>query len=448
MVIVVFRDCASIKRYLDYQSKLKMMPAAFHVLAKPTGSLCNLNCEYCFFLSKEKLYPGSSFRMTDDLLEEYIRQLIVGQQVPEATVAWQGGEPTLMGLDFFRRSIHYEEKYRRPGMAIHNTIQTNGVLLDEEWCKFFKENNFLVGISLDGPRELHDFYRKDKAGRPTFDRVMHAVRLMQQHNVDFNILATVNAANVGHPLEVYRFFRDEVGAQFIQFIPIVERKNETGYQEGDRVTDRSVKPDQYGRFLTSIFDEWVRRDVARVFVQTFDVALAAWAGAPPGVCAFAPTCGTALVLEHNGDLYSCDHFVEPKYLLGNIQETPLSELVASEKQVRFGLDKLQGLPGYCRACEVRFACHGECPKNRFLKTSDGEPGLNYLCSGYRAFFQHIDESMRFMARELACGRAPANVMSFMARKDASKRRQEKVGRNDPCPCGSEMKYKKCHGKGP
>jgi uncharacterized protein len=423
-----------------------MMPAAFHVLAKPTGSICNLNCEYCFFLSKEKLYPGSSFSMTDDLLEEYIRQLIAGQQVPEATVAWQGGEPTLMGLDFFRRSIRYEEKYRRPGMAVHNTIQTNGVLLDGEWCKFLKENNFLVGISLDGPRELHDFYRRDKAGRPTFDRVMRAVRLMQRHNVDFNILATVNAANAGHPLEVYKFFRDEAGAQFIQFIPIVERENETGYQEGDRVTDRSVRSEQYGRFLISIFDEWVRRDVARIFVQTFDVALAAWAGAPPGVCAFAPTCGTALALEHNGDLYSCDHFVEPKHLLGNIQETPLLELVASEKQVRFGLDKLQGLPRYCRACEVRFACYGECPKNRFLKTPDGEPGLNYLCAGYRAFFWHIDEPMRFMAGELSCGRAPANVMSFMARKDASKRRQEKVGRNDPCPCGSGLKYKKCHGK--
>jgi uncharacterized protein len=334
-------------------------PAAFHVLAKPTGSFCNLNCEYCFFLSKEKLYPGSSFRMTDDLLEEYIRQLIVGQHVPEATVAWQGGEPTLMGLDFFRQSIQYEEKYKRPGMTVHNTIQTNGVLLDEEWCKFFKENNFLVGISLDGPGELHDVYRKDKVGRPTFDRVMRAVRLMQQHNVDFNILATVNAANASHPLEVYRFFRDEVGAQFIQFIPIVERDNETGYQEGDRVTDRSVMPEQYGRFLISIFDEWVRRDVARVFVQTFDVALAAWTGAPPGICAFAPTCGTALALEHNGDLYSCDHFVEPKHLLGNILDKPLSELVASEKQVKFGLDKLQGLPGYCRACEFRFACHGE-----------------------------------------------------------------------------------------
>lgn len=431
---------------MDYQFKLRMMPAAFHVLAKPTGSLCNLNCEYCFFLSKERLYPGSSFRMTDGLLEEYIRQLIVGQSVPEATVAWQGGEPTLMGLDFFRRSVQCEEKYKRPGMAVHNTIQTNGVLLDEEWCKFFKENNFLVGISLDGPRELHDVYRRDKAGRPTFDRVMRAVRLMQEHNVDFNILATVNAANADHPLDVYRFFRDEVGAQFIQFIPIVERENETGYQEGDRVTDRSVVPEQYGRFLISIFDEWVRRDVARVFVQIFDVALAAWAGAPPSICAFAPTCGTALVLEHNGDLYSCDHFVEPKHLLGNILEKPLSELVASEKQVRFGLDKLQGLPGYCRACEVRFACHGECPKNRFMKTPDGEPGLNYLCASYRAFFRHINEPMRFMTRELACGRAPANVMSFMARKDTRKGCQEKVGRNDPCPCGSGLKYKKCHGK--
>ncbi|HRW82751.1 MAG TPA: anaerobic sulfatase maturase [Methanothrix sp.] len=419
----------------------------FHLMAKPTGAICNLGCRYCFFLSKKSLYPKSSFRMSDELLESYIRQYAEAQRSPSVTVAWQGGEPTLMGLDFFRRSIELEEKYRRPGFIFQNTMQTNGTLLDDEWCEFFSENNFLIGLSLDGPRELHDAYRVDKAGGPTFDRVMNAARLLRKHKVDFNILTTVHAANQDHPLEVYRFLRDEVKTDFIQFIPIVERENSTGFQEGDRVTDRSVDPERYGRFLIAVFDEWVRRDVGKTFVQIFDVALAAWFGTPSGICAFSETCGTAMVMEHNGDVYSCDHFVEPKYLLGNINERPLASIAGSEKQRKFGRDKLETLPEYCRRCEVRFACNGECPKNRFVKTPDGEPGLNYLCPAYKEFFRHIDGSMRFMASELRAGRAPANIMSYTGSCEGKVVRAFlKPGRNDPCPCGSGLKFKKCHGR--
>ena len=426
-------------------SKTAALPG-FHLLAKPTGALCNLGCKYCFFLSKKDLYPDSSFRMTDELLENYIRQYIEAQKAPLATIAWQGGEPTLMGLDFFRKSVQYEQKFRRPNMIIQNTMQTNGTLLDDEWCEFFRENNFLIGLSLDGPRELHDAYRVDKTGKPTFDRVMRAAKLLRGHKVDYNILTTVHAANAEHPLEVYRFLRDEVKANFIQFIPIVEIDNDTGFQEGDIVTDRSVKADQYGRFLISVFNEWVQKDVGRVFVQIFDVALAAWVGAPPGICAFSETCGTAMAMEHNGDMYSCDHFVEPKYFLGNINEKSMARIAGSAKQQKFGRDKLDSLPDYCRRCAVRFVCNGECPKNRFLKTPDGEPGLNYLCAGYREFFRHIDGPMRFMAHELRSGRAADGIMKY-TKNGQIPQVVFKPGRNDPCPCGSGLKYKKCHGKG-
>ena len=425
-------------------SKKGVLPG-FHLLAKPTGAMCNLGCKYCFFLSKKDLYPGSTFRMSDALLESYISQYIEAQHIPQATIAWQSGEPTLMGLDFFRRSILYQQKFKRPGMIIQNTMQTNGTLLDDEWCEFFHNNNFLIGLSLDGPRKLHDAFRVDKAGRPTFDKVMIAARLLRDHKVEFNILTTVHAANGDHPLDVYRFLRDDVGTKFIQFIPIVERDNDTGFQEGDKVTDRSVKAEQYGRFLIDIFDEWVRRDVGRIFVQIFDVALAAWSGAPPGICAFSETCGTAMAMEHNGDMYSCDHFVEPKYFLGNIKEKSMAYLASCEKQQRFGQDKLDALPKYCLQCEVKFACHGECPKNRFIRTPDGEPGLNYLCAGYKEFFRHIDGPMRFMANELRQGGAPANVMNYTKSGKIS-RVAFRPSRNDHCPCGSGLKYKKCHGK--
>ncbi len=424
-----------------------VVPAAFHIMLKPRGAICNLDCAYCYFLSKEMLYPGSRFRMAADLLEEYTRQYIEAQRVPEVTFAWQGGEPTLMGLDFFRLAVDLQQKYRRPGMVVHNALQTNGTTLDDDWCRFLRERDFLIGISIDGPRHLHDAYRVDKGGRPTFDAVMAGLELLKKHRVEFNVLTTVHAANAGHPLEVYRFLRDEVRTDFIQFIPIVERDNDTGFQEGERLTDRSVTGRQYGDFLIAIFDEWVRRDVGRVYVQIFDVSLAAWLGRPPGLCIFEETCGAALAMEHNGDLYSCDHFVEPRYKLGNILELPLIDMVASEQQRQFGLDKRDTLPRYCRECEVRFVCNGGCPKDRIIRTPDGEPGLNVLCEGYRPFFNHIDPAMRFMASEWRAGRPPANIVAHLAQQEtAFQRRLAGVGRNDPCPCGSGLKFKRCHGK--
>jgi uncharacterized protein len=345
-------------------------PPRIHVLAKPTGAICNLDCSYCFFLDKEQLYPGSRFRMTDEVLEAYIRQLIESHRSNQVTVAWQGGEPTLMGIDFFQRAVAYQAQYKKPGMTFENTMQTNGTLLDDAWCEFFREHNFLIGISIDGPRHLHDTYRVDKGGKPTFEAVMRGLRLLQKHGVDYNILTTVNRANGAHPLEVYRFLRDEVRTAWIQFIPVIERLNEGGltlYQEGTTVTERSVLPEQLGHFLSTIFDEWVRHDVGKVFVQTFEAAVRNWLGLnSSGMCVFNATCGHGLALEHNGDLYSCDHFVEPNYLVGNIQNDHMLELVGSERQHQFGRDKLETLPRYCQECDVRFACHGECPKNRFL----------------------------------------------------------------------------------
>ena len=362
------------------------------------------------------LYPGHRLRMADDLLETYIRQLLESQPGADVTLAWQGGEPTLMGLDFFRRSIEHVAKHLRPGTSVEHTIETNGVDLDDSWCEFFRSHNFLVSVSLDGPREMHDVYRIDKDGQPTFEKVMRAIRLLQRHGVNFNILTTVHAANVDHPLEVYRFLRDEVRTRSIHVIPVVERVTSTllplvdqGWgdrggdqrplylQKGDLVTKRSVRPEQWGRFLIEIFDEWITHDVGTVFVQMFDAALASWIGAPATMCIFAETCGDAIAVEHNGDVYSCNHFVEPKYLLGNICRTHLLEIVSSDAQHRFGADKRDRLPRYCRECAVRFACHGECPKNRFITTPDGESGLNYLCAGYKAFFTHIDRPMRLMA---------------------------------------------------
>jgi uncharacterized protein len=366
--------------------------------------------------------------------------------VPEVTFGWQGGEPTLMGLDFFERAVALQEKYRRPGMKVVNALQTNGTMLNDAWCRFFAEHQFLIGLSIDGPRELHDAYRVDKGGRPSFDRVMAGLELLKKHGVEFNILTTVHAANAGHPLEVYRFLRDEVGTQFIQFIPIVERDNQSGFQEGERVTERSVTGRQYGAFLIAIFDEWVRRDVGRIFVQIFDVALSAWVGQRPGLCVFEETCGAALAIEHTGDLYACDHFVEPDYHLGNVADIPLIEMVGSEAQAQFGQDKRDKLPRYCRECEVRFVCNGGCPKNRIIRTPDGEAGLNYLCDGYKAFFMHIDRPMHMMADELRARRAPANVMLRLVQEQVELDGQlARAARNDTCPCGSGRKFKYCHG---
>ena len=329
------------------------LPHRIHVLAKPTGSTCNLNCDYCFYLKKESLYPGSRFRMSDEVLEAYLSQLIAAHRTDTVAVAWQGGEPTLMGLDFFRRAVALQEKHRRPGMRFENTLQTNGTLLTDEWCAFLRANHFLVGISLDGPREIHDAHRRDKSGGPTFDRVMRGLRLLQRHGVETNVLVTVNRTNAESPLAIYRFLRDEAGVGWIQFIPAIERMQAgvvSPHQEGTSVSARSVTPEQWGTFLTDIFDEWVRRDVGRVFVQTFEAAVRSWLHLPSsGMCIFDPTCGHGLALEHNGDLYACDHFVEPSHLLGNILKTPMADLAASEQQQRFGRAKLESLPGCCRA---------------------------------------------------------------------------------------------------
>jgi uncharacterized protein len=428
----------------------------FHLLAKPTGAVCNLDCSYCFFLSKEMLYPGSRFRMADELLEAYVRQLVEAHAgVPEVAIAWQGGEPTLMGVDFFRRSVELAQDCLQPGQRAAYTIQTNATLLDEEWAAFFREHDFLVGVSIDGPRELHDTYRVNKGGKGSFDQVMQGLAFLQDAGVEWNALTTVHAANSDRGREVYRFLRDECGARFVQFIPIIERVAEAGedgtvpwqswrdrplyLQEGDVVTGRSVSPAQYGRFLVDIFEEWVRRDVGSVYVQLFDVTLANWVGEPPGLCVHSETCGAALALEHTGDLYSCDHFVEPRYLLGNINDRHMLELVSSPQQVQFGLDKRDTLPQYCLDCDVRFACHGGCPKDRFIRTPDGDPGLNYLCAGFKEFFHHVERPMRVMTDLLAQNRAPAEIMGLYASEDARR------GRNELCTCGSGQKWKHCHG---
>jgi uncharacterized protein len=433
-------------------------PVAFHVMAKPTGAICNLDCEYCFFLSKEMLYPGSRFRMAEELQETYIRQLLEAhEQAPEVIVAWQGGEPTIMGLDFFRRSIALAQRYVRPGQRILNTLQTNGTLLTDEWGTFLKEHDFLVGISIDGPREIHDTYRVSKGGKPTFDRVIRGLDVLKAHEVDWNVLTTLHAANGDHGRRVYRFLRDELDATFIQFIPIIERATpetlevaDAGWgghvkgrplytQHGELVTHRSIGPEQYGRFLIDVFEEWVRHDIGTVYVQMFDTALANWVGEPGGMCVHAETCGQQLALEHNGDLYCCDHYVEPDYLLGNITQTPMQQLIASAQQTKFGTDKRDTLTQYCLDCDVRFACHGGCPKDRFATSPYGEPGQHYLCPGYKLFFHHIQQPMQTMAELLAANRAPAELMRTYTAADATR------GRNEPCPCGSGGKWKHCHG---
>jgi uncharacterized protein len=387
--------------------------------------------------------------MKEDVLESYIRQYIEVHDAPEVSFAWQGGEPTLLGVDYFRQVRDLQRRYAN-GKRITNAFQTNGVLLNDLWAEFFRENNFLVGVSIDGPGALHDAFRVDKGGQPTFSRVMRGIQVLIEHKVDFNTLTTVNRANADSPLEVYAFLK-EIGSRFMQFIPIVERISQQPTDDGLQlvspdfsgvamVAPWSVGAQQFGRFLCRIFDEWVRKDVGRFFVQIFDESLQMWLGMESSLCVFRRTCGAALALEHSGDLYSCDHFVYPANRLGNIMESPLSSLANSEQQRRFGQAKNDTLPRYCRECDVRFACNGECPKHRFAATPDGEPGLNYLCPGYKMFFHHIDPYMRFMAAELTASRPPSNVMRWIAAKDI---RSGTAGRNDPCPCGSGRKFKRC-----
>lgn len=426
---------------------------AFHIMAKPMGAICNLDCTYCFYLEKENLYPGSNFRMPEQVLEEFIKQKIEANDTPGVNFAWQGGEPTLLGISYFEKVVELQKKYSN-GKKIENTFQTNGILLDDKWCEFFNRNNFLIGLSIDGPKDLHDKYRVNKGGKPSFDQVVKGIELLKKHEVEFNTLTVVHDYNSRYPLEVYNFLK-EIGSGFMQFIPIVERKAASStnvnltlvspdYKGNAEVTDWSVKSEEYGNFLIKIFDEWVRKDAGKYFVQIFDIALEAWYGQEPGLCVFRETCGDAMAIEHNGDLYSCDHYVYPENKLGNIMEEHLSILVNKPQQQKFGVDKLMNLPKYCLDCEVRFVCNGECPKHRFTKTPDGEDGLNYLCAGYKKFFTYIDPYMKFMANELKHERAPANVMKWAKEKDAGFPNMN-VGRNDFCPCGSGKKFKLCCG---
>lgn len=390
--------------------------------------------------------------MSPEVLESFIRQKIEGHNVPQVNFAWQGGEPTLLGVDFFKQVVELQKKYAN-GKTIENGFQTNGVLLNDTWGEFLKVNNFLIGLSIDGPEEVHNKYRVNKGGKPTFKNVIRGMDFLKKHEVEFNTLTVIQRDNSNKPHEVYRFLK-EVGSGFMQFIPIVERIADkpnpealnlvSPRSENAQVTEWSVEPEQYGNFLITLFDEWVRNDVAKFYIQIFDIALEAWLGMEPSLCVFRKTCGEALAIEHNGDLYSCDHYVYPENKLGNIIENPLESLILSEQQKQFGQDKLDKLPQYCRDCEVRFVCNGECPKHRFIKTPDGKDGLNYLCAGYKKFFKHIDPYMKFMANELRHQRPPANVIQWTKEKDLGFP-SYKIGANDPCPCGSGKKFKKCCG---
>lgn len=429
---------------------------SFHVLAKPVGPLCNLDCTYCYYLEKERLYPGratkEAWAMSAPVLESFVRQQIQAQPSPVVHFAWQGGEPTLLGVDYFRKVVELQKRHAG-GRRVENALQTNGALLDDEWADFLAANGFLVGISIDGPREHHDRYRLFKGGQPSFDAAMRGLSLLKKHGASFNTLTVASRENARDPLGVYRFLR-EIGSTFMQLIPLVERllpardgasASLAGPDAGEeaRVSPWSVEPGDWGRFLCAIFDEWVRHDVGRVFVQSFDVALESWTGRQPSLCLFRETCGDALAIEHNGDLYSCDHFVYPEHRLGNVSESPLLGLAGSAKQIRFGLAKRDTLPAYCRNCEVRFACNGECPKHRFIRTPDGEPGLNYLCAGYKLFFRHVDPYMKFMAEELKQQRPPANVMAWARSREPGTAQPR---RTEPCSCGSGRIYKKCCGR--
>jgi uncharacterized protein len=414
------------------------------VVAKPTGWLCNLACEYCFYLEKKDLYPDEShWAMSETVLDAYIRQFIEAQDGPVATFVWQGGEPTLLGIDFFRRAVALQHQYAG-NKRVENAFQTNGVLLDDAWCEFLRENDFLVGISIDGPREVHDRYRTNASGVGSFDQVMRAIDLLQRRNVEFNTLTTVHRANERYPREVYRFLKS-IGSHYLQFIPIVEKAKQV--HAGLRViSGYSVQPRQYGEFLCTIFDEWVRHDVGTVFVQLFETALQVWCGHESSLCIFGETCGSALALEHNGDLYSCDHFVYPENHLGNILESPLRVLTQDRRQRAFGDAKRDDLPQQCRECDVLFACRGECPKNRVAFTASGESRLNYLCEAYQRFFRHVDPAMRFMTSELRNRRSPTSVMEWARARDEARIMTEKPGRNGLCVCGSGQKFKKCCGR--
>lgn len=392
-----------------------------YVMLKPAGAHCNLACKYCYYLEKNNLYQNSHRHlMSDEMLEQFTREYIEAQTMPQVLFTWHGGEPLMRSIDFYKKALALQKKYAH-GKQIDNVIQTNGTLLTDEWCEFFAQNHWLVGISIDGPQEYHDHYRVTPAGKPSWEKVMQGIQLLKKHRVEWNAMAVVNAYNAEHPLEFYHFFRNN-GCQYLQFTPIVERLTE--HEDGrtlasladDReipLADASVTPQQWGNFLCTIFDDWVRHDVGKTFVEIFDCTLANWMGVLPGICAYSKECGHAGVMEHNGDVYSCDHFVFPEYKLGNIREQSLIDMLYGEKQQAFSRLKHTSLPRQCKECDMEFACHGECPKNRFEKDKYGEPGLNYLCQGYYQYYTHVAPYMDFMKRELLAQRPPANIMNVL-----------------------------------
>ena len=400
-----------------------------YVMTKPVGSSCNLRCDYCYYLEKEHLYPQQArlHEMSDDLLKRFTREYIEAQTSQDVLFTWHGGEPLMRSIGFYRHALKLQRKYAR-GRRIDNCIQTNGTLITEEWARFFRQHNWLVGVSIDGPKEQHDVYRKNTSGRPTHDRIMERLRILDRFGVQWNAMATVNSHNIGHPLEFYRFFKD-IGCHYLQFSPIVERtcRHDDGrhlaapFEQADdgKIAPYAVDNEAYGRFLCAIFDEWVREDVGKVFVQMFDATLACWMGVQPGICSMAKTCGHAGVIEYNGDVYSCDHFVFPEYRLGNIKSQTLAEMMYSDRQRAFGQAKHERLPRQCKECKFLFACNGGCPKDRFLTTIDGERGLNYLCPSFKKFFAHVAPYMNFMKNELMLQRPPANVMAWARMNDTS-----------------------------
>lgn len=392
-----------------------------YVMLKPAGAHCNLACKYCYYLEKNKLYPTAQRHlMSDEMLEQFTRKYIEAQTMNQVLFTWHGGEPLLRSIDFYRKALSLQQKYAG-GRRIDNVIQTNGTLLTDEWCEFFAQNHWLVGISIDGPQPYHDHYRLTAAGKPSWKKVMQGIKLLKKHGVEWNAMAVVNAYNANHPLEFYRFFKEN-GCQFLQFTPIVERltRHEDGrtlasLADKDEISlsEASVTPEQWGYFLCAIFDEWVRKDVGKIFVEIFDCTLANWMGISPGICAYSKECGHAGVMEHNGDVYSCDHFVFPEYKLGNIRDHSLIDMLYGEQQQEFSRLKHSSLPRQCKECDMEFACHGECPKNRFMKDKYGDSGLNYLCPGYYHYYQHVAPYMDYMKQELMSQRPPSNIMKVV-----------------------------------
>lgn len=392
-----------------------------YVMLKPAGAHCNLACKYCYYLEKNKLYPTAQRHlMSDEMLEQFTREYIEAQTMNQVLFTWHGGEPLLRSIDFYRKALSLQQKYAG-GRRIDNVIQTNGTLLTDEWCEFFAQNHWLVGISIDGPQPDHDHYRLTAAGKPSWKKVMQGIKLLKKHGVEWNAMAVVNAYNANHPLEFYHFFKEN-GCQFLQFTPIVERltRHEDGrtlasLADKDEISlsEASVAPEQWGYFLCAIFDEWVRKDVGKIFVEIFDCTLANWMGISPGICAYSKECGHAGVMEHNGDVYSCDHFVFPEYKLGNIRDHSLIDMLYGEQQQKFSRLKHSSLPRQCKECDMEFACHGECPKNRFMKDKYGDSGLNYLCPGYYHYYQHVAPYMDYMKQELMSQRPPSNIMKVV-----------------------------------